>query len=68
VPAKNQPDLRELPSRLTEGLKIVPIKTIDEALRLAILRGNQEIPSLTEGESEDLEFEEPHWSAKVLVV
>jgi ATP-dependent Lon protease len=50
VPAKNQPDLRELPSRLTEGLKIVPIKTIDEALRLAILGG-------------DLENEEP-WSQR----
>jgi ATP-dependent Lon protease len=37
VPEKNLAELRELPGKLTEGLKIVPIKTVDEAFKEAIV-------------------------------
>jgi ATP-dependent Lon protease len=37
VPEKNLPDLMELPFQLTEGIDIHPIKTVDEALRLALM-------------------------------
>jgi ATP-dependent Lon protease len=39
IPEKNLPDVQELPKSLTEKIKIVPIKTVDEAVRLALNGG-----------------------------
>jgi ATP-dependent Lon protease len=40
VPEKNLPDVRELPESLTEDIEIVPVKTVDEAVRLALKGGS----------------------------
>ncbi|MDR1609151.1 MAG: endopeptidase La [Deltaproteobacteria bacterium] len=37
VPKKNLLDIAELPGQLTEGLEILPINTVDEALRLSLI-------------------------------
>jgi ATP-dependent Lon protease len=39
IPAENEKDLREIPAPVKEGLKITPVKTIDEALTIAIANG-----------------------------
>jgi ATP-dependent Lon protease len=36
IPKDNERDLREIPSHVTDQLEIIPIETIDEALRLAL--------------------------------
>jgi ATP-dependent Lon protease len=36
IPAENEKDLREIPAKVKEGLTIMPVKTIDEALTIAI--------------------------------
>ena len=39
IPAENEKDLREIPDRVKEGLKITPVKSIDEALAIALANG-----------------------------
>ncbi len=39
IPAENEKDLREIPERVKEGLKITPVKSIDEALAIAMANG-----------------------------
>jgi len=39
IPAENVKDLREIPAPVKEGLKITPVKSIDEALSIAIANG-----------------------------
>ncbi len=39
IPAENEKDLREIPAPVKEGLKITPVKSIDEALTIAIANG-----------------------------
>jgi ATP-dependent Lon protease len=36
IPKENQKDLKEIPDTIKEGLKIIPIETIEEALKYAI--------------------------------
>ncbi|OQW43037.1 MAG: endopeptidase La [Proteobacteria bacterium SG_bin5] len=36
IPEENQKDLTEIPANIREGLEIVPIRHVDEALRLAL--------------------------------
>lgn len=33
IPRENQKDLKEIPARVTDGLKIIPVETIDEAIK-----------------------------------
>jgi ATP-dependent Lon protease len=33
IPKENQKDLKEIPARVTDGLKIIPVETIDEAIK-----------------------------------
>jgi ATP-dependent Lon protease len=44
IPDKNKKDLEDLPPELREGLRFVPVKTIDEVLEVALtqkLKGNE---------------------------
>ncbi len=36
IPEENEKDLAEIPANIREGLKIIPIRHVDEALRLAL--------------------------------
>lgn len=38
IPFANREDLTEIPSEVTEGMEIVPVKTMDEVLREAIVQ------------------------------
>ena len=44
IPAENEKDLREIPERVKEGLRITPVKTIDEALAIAMANGKPRHP------------------------
>ncbi|MGK6320039.1 endopeptidase La [Sphingomonas sp. DT-204] len=37
IPIENEKDLAEIPNNIREGLEIVPVKHVDEALRLALV-------------------------------
>ncbi|WP_404333402.1 endopeptidase La [Sphingomonas sp. MMS12-HWE2-04] len=37
IPAENEKDLAEIPANIREGLEIVPVKHVDEVLRLALI-------------------------------
>ncbi|MGA9118859.1 MAG: endopeptidase La [Bacteroidota bacterium] len=39
IPSENEKDLPEIPARVKEGLTITPVKSIDEALRIAMSNG-----------------------------
>jgi ATP-dependent Lon protease len=45
IPKENVKDLSEIPAKVTEGLKIVPVGTIDEALAQVIQRRSRKKPS-----------------------
>ncbi len=36
IPAENEKDLVEIPANIKAGLKIIPVKHVDEVLRLAL--------------------------------
>ena len=36
IPEENRKDLTEIPANIREGLEIIPIRHVDEALRLAL--------------------------------
>lgn len=38
IPAENEKDLEEIPANVKEGLKIIPVSTVDEVLKLALTR------------------------------
>src|SRR4030088_1007253 len=38
IPADNEKDLAEIPDNVKRGLKIIPVKTVDEALNYALVR------------------------------
>jgi ATP-dependent Lon protease len=38
IPKENEKDLAEIPDNVKRGLKIVPVATVDEVLRLALVR------------------------------
>jgi ATP-dependent Lon protease len=38
IPAENEKDLEEIPANVKEGLKIIPVSTVDEVLKLALTK------------------------------
>jgi ATP-dependent Lon protease len=44
IPKENEKDLAEIPDNVKRGLKIVPVSTVDEVLRLALTRMPEPIP------------------------
>ncbi|MDR0549022.1 MAG: endopeptidase La [Deltaproteobacteria bacterium] len=51
VPAKNLPEIEELPAHLLLGLEIKPIANVDEAINAAIIGGEALTAPLTKGDS-----------------
>jgi ATP-dependent Lon protease len=38
IPAENEKDLAEIPNNVKDGMKIVPVKNIEEVLKVALAR------------------------------
>ncbi len=38
IPSENEKDLEEIPENVTKGLKIIPVSTVDEVLKLALTK------------------------------
>ncbi|CAN1607152.1 K01338 lon; ATP-dependent Lon protease [Candidatus Pelagibacterales bacterium] len=38
IPDENEKDLAEIPKNVIEGLKIIPVKTVDEVLKVALIK------------------------------
>ncbi len=38
IPEENEKDLAEIPDNVTKGLKIIPVTTVDEVLKIALTR------------------------------
>ena len=38
IPDENEKDLAEIPKNVIEGLKIIPVKTVDEVLKVALTK------------------------------
>ena len=51
IPEENRKDLADLPKSVTQGMKIVPVKWIDEVLDLALERPLTPMPSPAHGAS-----------------
>jgi ATP-dependent Lon protease len=45
IPDENKKDLADIPANVTEGMKIVPVKWIDEVLDLALERPLAPVPA-----------------------
>ncbi|MCX8099650.1 MAG: endopeptidase La [Geminicoccaceae bacterium] len=45
IPKENEKDLAEIPDNVKKALQIVPVSTIDEVLRLALVRMPEPLPS-----------------------
>jgi len=45
IPKENEKDLAEIPDNVKKALKIVPVATIDEVLRLALVRVPEPLPA-----------------------
>ncbi|HEX4077609.1 MAG TPA: endopeptidase La [Rhizomicrobium sp.] len=43
IPAENEKDLAEIPDNVKSGLKIVPVATVDEVLKIALVRSPEPI-------------------------
>ena len=39
IPKENKKDLKEIPAKIMEGLKIIPIETVDEAIKYVFKNG-----------------------------
>ena len=39
LPARNEPDLAELPPEVKDGMRFVPVRTLEEALKVALPDG-----------------------------
>jgi ATP-dependent Lon protease len=48
IPKENEKDLAEIPDNVKKALKIVPVATIDEVLRLALVRMPEPLPAEAE--------------------
>jgi len=57
IPLENEKDLAEIPDNVKEGLKIVPVNTVDEVLRHALVREPQPIQWVEPGEVENVAAE-----------
>ncbi|MFO1190423.1 MAG: endopeptidase La [Alphaproteobacteria bacterium] len=54
IPLENEKDLAEIPDNVKQGLKIVPVNTVDEVLRHALVREPQPIQWVEPGEVENV--------------
>ena len=36
LPARNEPDLAELPAEVKDGMRFIPVRTLEEALKVAL--------------------------------
>ena len=45
LPARNEPDLAELPPEVRDGMRFVPVATLEEAPRASALPGDREAPA-----------------------
>lgn len=52
IPEENRKDLADLPKTVTQGLKIIPAKWIDEVLNIALERAPTPAPTSASGEGE----------------
>jgi len=52
IPEENRKDLADLPKAVTQGLKIIPAKWIDEVLNIALERAPTPAPASASGEGE----------------
>jgi len=52
IPEENRKDLADLPKAVTQGLKIIPAKWIDEVLGIALERAPTPAPASASGEGE----------------
>ena len=65
IPDENEKDLAEIPKNVIEGLKIIPVKTVDEVLKVALTKCLTPIDwveidlSQTQAKSKDLQKEAP---------
>ena len=57
IPAENEKDLVEIPANIREGLKIVPISHVDEALKLALV---EPLTAIEWTEADELAAQPPH--------
>jgi ATP-dependent Lon protease len=46
IPEENRKDLAEIPANVKKGLQIIPVTTIDEALKHALVRMPDPLPEL----------------------
>ena len=59
IPDENEKDLKEIPQNVKDGLKIIPVKNVDEVLKIALSKDLtpvewveiEEIPSKSDNES-----------------
>ncbi len=54
IPDQNKPDLEELPGHLLAGLTIIPVKTLDEALEIALVSDEPDWTSVRLPHTEDI--------------
>ncbi len=65
IPDENEKDLAEIPKNVIEGLKIIPVKTVDEVLKVALTKFVTPIDwveidlSQTQAKSKELQKESP---------
>ena len=59
IPSENEKDLAEIPDNVKKGLKIIPVKTVDEVLEHALTRTpkpiewiEEEVPVTKPGEDQ----------------
>jgi ATP-dependent Lon protease len=57
IPAENEKDLVEIPANIREGLNIVPISHVDEALKLALV---EPLTAIEWTEADELAAQPPH--------
>ncbi len=50
IPYENEKDLVDLPKSVTGGLKIIPVRSIDEVLEIALERPITPLPPVAQGE------------------
>ncbi len=64
IPIDNEKDLAEIPDNVKEGLTIIPVRTVDDALKIALIRQPQPI----EFEDVDEDFKKPSVEEKTVTV
>ena len=57
IPDENEKDLAEIPANIREGLEIVPVKHVDEVLRLALV---EPVTAIDWTDADELAAQPPH--------